>query len=155
MSQRVALRLSSTPTFALPPSQGKRHGDEPQTRLHALTNDQLRGTHALLTCGMLHGPETMAQLDNTATGTCVTEHHRMALPDSWCLRGWVREAWVQQREQIWEGDLAVRVCRGGWPGVLGTDGHREPEATPYHTNAVRSLPAPLFAARGSPLCGKC
>ena len=130
MSQRVALRLSSTPTLALPPSQGKRHGDEPQTRLHALTNDQLRGIHALLICGMLHGPETMVQLDNTATGTCVTEHHRMALPDSRCLRGWVREAWVQRRDQ-------------------------EPEATPYHTNVVRSLPASLFAARGSPLCAKC
>ncbi|MDH5335414.1 MAG: hypothetical protein OEW20_03755, partial [Nitrospira sp.] len=51
--------------------------------------------------------------------------------------------------------LAVKVCRGGWPGVLGTDRHREQEATPSLTDVERSKPALLFAARGGPLCGTC
>ena len=32
--------------------------------------------------------------------------------------------------RIWEEDLAVELCHGGWPGVPGADGPLRPEARP-------------------------
>ncbi len=61
----------------------------------------------------------MIQFDKTGAGTLVTEHHRVALPAWRWLANWVRRTWKTRLDRIWEEDLAVKVCRGGWPGVPG------------------------------------
>jgi hypothetical protein len=75
------------------------------------------GIWAIITRGLLKGTETTIELDQSAEGTLVREHHRIALPNVPMLRDCVRVHWVRRLDRIWEEDLAVKVCRGGWPGV--------------------------------------
>lgn len=75
------------------------------------------GIQATIVHGFLRGTETTVQLDKTDAGTLVTERHRMAMPDWFPLRGWLHRAVTRRLDRIWEEDLAVYVCRGGWPGV--------------------------------------
>jgi hypothetical protein len=75
------------------------------------------GIRSVITRGLLRGTETVVYLDKTEGGTLVSEQHRVALPDWGLLRGWVQRAWQRRLDRIWEEDLAVKVCRGGWPGV--------------------------------------
>jgi hypothetical protein len=75
------------------------------------------GIRSVITRGLLRGTETIVQFDKTEGGTLVTEQHRVALPNWGWLRGWVQQMWQQRLDRIWEEDLAVKVCRGGWPGV--------------------------------------
>jgi hypothetical protein len=88
------------------------------------------GIRAIITAGLLRGTETVVDLGEAEAGTLVTEHHRVALPAWRWLRGWVQRAWTSRLDRIWEEDLAVKVCRGGWPGVPRSDGrsHREAAA---------------------------
>jgi hypothetical protein len=71
--------------------------------------------------GLLRGTKTVVRLDETEAGTLVTEHHQVALPAWRWLRGWVQRAWLRRLDRIWEEDLAVKLCRGGWPGLPRID----------------------------------
>lgn len=75
------------------------------------------GIRAEIVAGALRGTSTMVQLVGSTVGTVVIEKHRVALPNWPGLRSLVVRAWVRRLERIWDEDLAVRVCRGGWPGV--------------------------------------
>jgi hypothetical protein len=75
------------------------------------------GIRATITRGLLRGTETTIDLAPTVSGTLVSERHRIALPDWPYLHRWVRTALIRRLDRIWEEDLAVKVCRGGWPGV--------------------------------------
>lgn len=67
--------------------------------------------------GALRGGETRVELLDTAQGTLVVEVHRLPFPNLPGLRGLVERAWVRRLDRIWDEDLAVRVCRGGSPGI--------------------------------------
>jgi len=67
--------------------------------------------------GTLRGMETRVELLGTALGTLVVEVHRVPLPNLPGLRSLVRGTWRRRLDRIWDEDLPVKVCRGGWPGV--------------------------------------
>jgi hypothetical protein len=69
------------------------------------------------TKGVLRSTETVVDLTPTATGTMVEERHRVPLPDWPGVSEWVRRTWLKRLHQIWDEDLKVKVCFGGWPGV--------------------------------------
>ena len=77
------------------------------------------GIHSRVVRGFLRGTESTIELAESALGTLVVERHLVPLPNWLWLRGPVQRAWVRRLDRIWEEDLAVRVCRGGWPGVPG------------------------------------
>ncbi len=85
------------------------------------------GIRAVTTRGLLRGSETLIRFDQTETGTLVTEHHRVALPAWQWLATWVRRSWKNRLDRIWEEDLAVNVCRGGWPGVPRVEPPTQPQ----------------------------
>jgi hypothetical protein len=88
------------------------------------------GIRAEIVSGSLRGTSSDVELLESDSGTTVIERHRVALPDWPGLRGFVRKAWVRRLERIWEEDLAVQVCRGGWPGVPDPVDARSPSASP-------------------------
>lgn len=97
-------------------------------RLHSTFSQEYRppwGIHATITRGLLRGTEIMVQLNKTEVGTRVVEHYRIPLP-AW-LRGWIQRALVRSLDRVWEEDLAVKLPRGGWPGVPGVDHRNLPE----------------------------
>jgi hypothetical protein len=73
--------------------------------------------HARVVGGTLRGAKTLVQLLDGGAGTRVVEVHRLPLPDLPGLRRLVERAWTRRLDRIWDEDLAVRMCRGGWPGV--------------------------------------
>jgi len=75
------------------------------------------GVHAVVTRGFLRGSETFVELGKWEKGTHVRESHRLAIPNWKYLRDLVRRATLRRLDLIWDEDLAVQVCRGGWPGV--------------------------------------
>jgi hypothetical protein len=78
------------------------------------------GIRSVIVKGLLKGTESEVQLGNTGEGTLVEELHRVALPDWWWLRNLIRRSWSRRLDRIWEEDLSVGVCHGGWPGVPRT-----------------------------------
>lgn len=83
------------------------------------------GIHATITRGFLRGTEISVEINKTDAGTLVVEHYRIPLP-AW-LRGWIQRALVRSLDRVWEEDLAVKLPRGGWPGVPGVDNRNLPE----------------------------
>ena len=75
------------------------------------------GVQARIVSGALRGTASVIQLSESVRGTLVVEEHRVALPDWPGLRAFVQRAWVSRLDRIWDEDLAVKMCRGGWPGV--------------------------------------
>lgn len=97
-------------------------------RLHSTITQEyhpLWGIYATVTRGLLRGTETRVELNKTDAGTLVVEHYRIALP-AW-LRRWTQRALVRSLDRVWEEDLAVKLPRGGWPGVPGVDNRSLPE----------------------------
>ena len=82
------------------------------------------GIRSLVVRGFLRGTESLVELGPCPAGTLVVERHRVNLPSWRWLREPLRRAWLRRLDRIWEEDLAVSVCRGGWPGVPGTDASR-------------------------------
>ena len=83
------------------------------------------GIHATITRGFLRGTEISVEINKTDAGTLVVEHYRIPLP-AW-LRGWIQRALVRSLDRVWEEDLAVKLPRGGWPGVPSVDNRNLPE----------------------------
>jgi hypothetical protein len=77
------------------------------------------GIRARIVRGALRGTESTVQLSDCSGGTLVEEEHRVALPDWPILRTFIERTWIRRLDRIWEEDLAVKMCRGGWPGVPG------------------------------------
>jgi hypothetical protein len=75
------------------------------------------GVRARIVSGALRGTESTTQLFSSALGTIVQEHYRVAMLNCPGFRTLVQRALVRRLHRIWEEDLAVKVCRGGWPGV--------------------------------------
>lgn len=75
------------------------------------------GIRAVITRGLLRGTETEVRLEKTQGGTLVEELHRVAVPGWKGLRGLAQRVWIRRLDRIWEEDLRVGVCHGGWPGV--------------------------------------
>lgn len=44
-----------------------------------------------------------------------------SVPNWFLLRGWLQRAVIRRLDRIWDEDLAVYVCRGGWLGVPRVD----------------------------------
>ncbi len=88
------------------------------------------GIRARIVGGALRGTESTVQLFSSALGTVVFEQHRVAMLDCPGVRTLVRRAWVRRLDRIWNEDLAVQVCRGGWPGV-------PPAVTSFETDERR------------------
>ena len=76
--------------------------------------------HAAITGGFLRGTNVDIYFGQTAKGTLVEEHYWVPFPNWPWLRRLVKNAWVRWLDRIWEEDLKVGVCHGGWPGVPRT-----------------------------------
>jgi hypothetical protein len=83
------------------------------------------GVHVRIVSGALCGTESTTQLLRSALGTIVQEHYRIAIANVPGFRTLVQRALVRRLHRIWEEDLAVKVCRGGWPGVPCTEASRQ------------------------------
>ncbi len=69
--------------------------------------------------GPLRGVEVSTVLVECGEETMVEEAYSLPLP-SWSWLTALIGRWVERRaDRIWEEDLRVGVCHGGWPGVPG------------------------------------
>lgn len=75
------------------------------------------GIRSVIIKGLFRKTESEVRLTSSGQGTLVEELHRVALPDWWLLRSWVRKSWARRLDRIWDEDESVGVCHGGWPGV--------------------------------------
>ncbi len=67
--------------------------------------------------GMYRGIRVRSLLEEHPGGTRVEETYYLRVPDWKWLRSLVVRSIVRKVEQVWEEDLRVKVCHGGWPGV--------------------------------------
>jgi hypothetical protein len=67
--------------------------------------------------GLYKGVQVHSLLKPHPEGTLVEETYSMPLPNWGWLKNWVAPSVVRQVERIWDEDLRVQVCHGGWPGV--------------------------------------
>jgi hypothetical protein len=74
-----------------------------------ITFDFLQGQHK--------GVRVRSVLHEQADGIRVEETYFVPLPDWGWLRTWLTRSIVRKVDQIWDEDLRVKVCHGGWPGV--------------------------------------
>ena len=71
--------------------------------------------------GKHHGVKVHSLLSEHAEGTLVDETYYMRLPNWAWLGRWLRPHIMRFVDQIWQEDLDVMVCHGGWPGVPGKE----------------------------------
>jgi hypothetical protein len=67
--------------------------------------------------GLYQGVRVRSLLHEHPEGTLVEETYSMRLPNWDWLRRWIEPSIVRRVDQIWEEDLRVKVCCGGWPGI--------------------------------------
>jgi hypothetical protein len=67
--------------------------------------------------GRYKGVRVHSVLHEHAASTCVEETYYVNVPDWAWLRAWLARSIVRKVDQIWDEDLCVKVCRGGWPGI--------------------------------------
>jgi hypothetical protein len=77
-----------------------------------LTPDRIRVSFAK---GPLRGTEVDVLLSEIDQGTLVEERYRIALPNWRVLRGLVPKIWAHRLDRVWDEDLRVGMCHGGWP----------------------------------------
>lgn len=73
--------------------------------------------HATLVRGLLRGTEVEIRFRQTPDGTLIKERYHVPLPSWLWLHRIVERRWCHNLDRIWEEDLRVGVCHGGWPGV--------------------------------------
>ncbi len=73
--------------------------------------------HALLIKGILRGMNVEIDFSQTPRGTVVKECYRIPLPNWSFLRAALETSWTRRLDHVWEEDIRVGVCHGGWPGV--------------------------------------
>jgi hypothetical protein len=67
--------------------------------------------------GRYKGVSVRSLLYEHADGTRVEETYYLKWPNWSWLRALISPSIVRKVNQIWDEDLRVKVCRGGWPGV--------------------------------------
>lgn len=72
---------------------------------------------ASLTQGFLRGATVDIQFHETSQGTCIEERYHLPLPCWSWLKKVLQRMWPRWLDRIWEEDLRVGVCHGGWPGI--------------------------------------
>ncbi len=87
--------------------------------------------------GRYKGVRVETRLEHHAEGTLVDETYGIPnLPDWGWLRRLAKPSVVRQVERVWQEDIDVEVCHGGWPGLP------EPLADHEPTRGVAQMPAP-------------
>jgi len=71
--------------------------------------------------GRYRGTKVHSVLREHVAGTLVKETYFVNVPDWAWLRNWLTRSIVRQVDQIWDEDLRVKVCHGGWPGIPRQD----------------------------------
>ena len=70
--------------------------------------------------GFLRGVEVSSHLDDCGEDTLIEEVYHVPLVPEWSwLRVLVRPLVVRAINHVWDEDLAVELCHGGWPGIPG------------------------------------
>ncbi|MCY3845897.1 MAG: non-heme iron oxygenase ferredoxin subunit [Acidobacteria bacterium] len=73
--------------------------------------------------GFLRGVGVDTELADQGDATAIEEAYRVPLVPGWSwLRPWMGRVVERGAGRIWEEDLAVELCHGGWPGVPGREG---------------------------------
>ena len=67
--------------------------------------------------GRYKGVKVRSVLHEDKAGTRVEETYILNLPNWSWLRTWVTRSVVRTVDLVWDEDLRVKVCQGGWPGV--------------------------------------
>ena len=99
--------------------------------------------------GFLRGVGVDTQLTDRGEETAIDEVYRVPLVPGWVwLRPWMGRVVERGAGRIWEEDLAVELCHGGWPGVPGQDGPASASAPMGHATPLRSHPQPSADAPG-------
>ena len=71
--------------------------------------------------GLYRGVRVHSLLLEHAEGTRVEETYHLPWPAWAWLRAWIARSIIRKVDLIWEEDLRVKVCRGGWPGIPRQD----------------------------------
>ena len=99
--------------------------------------------------GFLRGVGVDTQLTDQGEATAIEEVYRVPLVPGWTwLRPWMARVVERGAGRIWEEDLAVELCHGGWPGVPGTAGPPRPES-PAADSLPAAVPPPAVAPPAS------
>ena len=81
--------------------------------------------------GFLRGVGVDTQLTDQGQETAIEEVYRVPLVPGWAwLRPWMGRVVERGAGRIWEEDLAVELCHGGWPGVPGRESPASASAPP-------------------------
>lgn len=68
--------------------------------------------------GLLRGARVSTDLVADGDGTLVVERYRVPLVPGWrWLARWFEPWFHRWLDAVWEEDLRVHMCHGGWPGV--------------------------------------
>jgi nitrite reductase/ring-hydroxylating ferredoxin subunit len=99
------------------------------------------------TAGKHRGTKVHTQLKPHTQGTEVAETYQIPGLPNWRLLSWLIGPFVmRQVERIWDEDLRVGVCIGGWPGIPGrsrqpgTEERRPLPPGTYHLGPVEKFP---------------
>ncbi len=91
--------------------------------------------------GLLRGVGLDTHLMDRGDETVIEETYRVPLVPGWpWLRPLVRRVVERGASHIWEEDLAVELCHGGWPGVPGRESPA-PSQSPPAAATRASVPA--------------
>ena len=81
--------------------------------------------------GFLRGVGVETQLTDRGEETAIEEVYRVPLVPGWAwLWPWMGRVVERGAGRIWEEDLAVELCHGGWPGVPGQESSHPASASP-------------------------
>jgi len=76
--------------------------------------------------GFLRGVEISSWLHDGTEDTLIEERYHLPLVPEWSwLRVLVRPFVVRGIDYVWNEDLAVELCHGGWPGVPGQESQED------------------------------
>ena len=88
--------------------------------------------------GFLRGVGVDTQLTDRGEETAIEEVYRVPLVPGWAwLRPWMGRVVERGAGRIWEEDLAVELCHGGWPGVPGQENAGPSTNPPEATSSPR------------------
>jgi hypothetical protein len=73
--------------------------------------------HARVTKGLLRGTEVLTHLKSVDGGTLIEELYLLPVPELPLVSQLARVWLCRKADEIWDGDVAVGLPRGGWPGV--------------------------------------
>ena len=100
--------------------------------------------------GFLRGVGVDTQLTDDGQETSIEEVYQVPLVPGWkWLRPWMGRVVARGAGRIWEEDLAVELCHGGWPGVPGQESLASASAPPGPATPPRTGTARAGAPQGA------